>query len=336
MEKRVILAIGMLFLLVPIALAQQKSYLKLRESVLINGKNITLAGLLSREVSEEANFLVDGIFGTVEKSREGEVNGVLINVTGISKSPPVIIVTFRVPFVCGDGACSSLEDYQICCKDCGCGLGARQSCINNICRSNVSHYSSTYDCYYNADCQDGDPCTADICNVQAVPYKCTHAQITSCTSSDGCCPRTCSDEEDQDCKTVNRCMSKGECNDNNPCTKDFCEGTPRRCKYTTETGCPLSNECLPTGTVNAGKYCSAESVWTTLKGVNKPCEQDHECAGGRCQYNKCGGLAFLTGVTASNIYTIILYIALIATALAVVTYVIISKKKPRLPQPGPG
>ena len=333
MKKGLILLIIAYVLILQMVVAQDKTYLKLRESVSVNGKNITFYGLLSRENSEEVNFLVDGVFGTVEKSKEDEVNGVLINVTGISKNPPLIIIRIRVPFNCGDGVCSAKEDYEICCKDCGCGLGARQACLNNICKENITHYSAVYECYKNADCNDDVACTADSCNTRVTPYVCLREQIDACVAGDSCCPKSCKDEEDPDCATVNRCMSRGECNDDNACTADSCEGTPRRCKYTTQNGCPLPDECAKAGTVNAGAYCTQENVWVNLKGVGKKCDNDYECIVGKCDYGKCGGLSFLTSMVGSEIYVPILYFALVLTAMVVIVYFIVTRRKIRQPKP---
>jgi hypothetical protein len=35
------------------------------------------------------------------------------------------------PSVCGNGACEADEDWQVCCKDCGCPGGTQ--CVNNLC-----------------------------------------------------------------------------------------------------------------------------------------------------------------------------------------------------------
>ncbi len=327
MKKRLLICLLAIFTLISIVSASEKLFLKVKDSIIINGKNITVQGLYSTKNADVVNFNVDSIFGSVQKGNTSNVNGVVISVLEISKSPPVVIITINVPFNCGDGVCSSYEDYQICCKDCGCGLKGRQACISNICRENVTHPSALYDCYKDLDCNDENPCTSNTCNREIIPHKCVYTQITACANNNGCCPLTCSDTEDNDCLNVDRCKVKGDCNDENPCTSETCEGAPQRCKYVSKQGCPLGSECVPQETLNKDQYCSLESKWTSLKKIGKACDKNYECLTGSCQHGKCSGFSFIMRIFKSNATTTLLYAALALFIIVIVAHTVITARQ---------
>jgi len=55
-------------------------------------------------------------------------------------------------------------------------------------------------CTSDSDCDDGNPCTIDICVNPGTPSAaCSHQPITSCIDDDGCCPSGCDYTTDNDC-----------------------------------------------------------------------------------------------------------------------------------------
>ena len=56
-------------------------------------------------------------------------------------------------------------------------------------------------CEVNADCSDGVECTRDSCkNAGTSNAFCTNSPVDYCLSDDGCCPRGCAVENDNDCR----------------------------------------------------------------------------------------------------------------------------------------
>jgi hypothetical protein len=95
--------------------------------------------------------------------------------------------------VCGDGKCVAGESYLSCCVDCGCLPGF--ACEKGQCVS-----IDVDECTGNADCDDRNISTQDICS--GVPRTCQNIPITGCTSGDGYCPEGCEYELDSDCEVV--------------------------------------------------------------------------------------------------------------------------------------
>ena len=55
-------------------------------------------------------------------------------------------------------------------------------------------------CEANADCNDGVLCTVDSCkNAGSENSFCSNSPIDYCLDGDGCCPRGCSESNDDDC-----------------------------------------------------------------------------------------------------------------------------------------
>lgn len=99
----------------------------------------------------------------------------------------------REAAVCGDGKCVEGESYLSCCADCGCLPGF--SCEKGQCV-----FIEVDECSSNAECDDGDASTRDVCS--GVPRTCQNIPITECTSGDNYCPEGCEYESDTDCEAV--------------------------------------------------------------------------------------------------------------------------------------
>jgi len=94
--------------------------------------------------------------------------------------------------ICGNGVCETGENITNCCVDCGCLPG--QVCENNTC------IGEPYECVSDDDCDDGNPCTWDICyHANTSNSFCGHPEKVICRDNDGCCPPGCNGNNDNDC-----------------------------------------------------------------------------------------------------------------------------------------
>ena len=130
---------------------------------------------------------------------------------------------------CTDDICS---DAGICINPtvppgtpCGpCGL----MCMGDIC------FAFPGGCASNTDCEDGDPCTYDICTADCT---CEHMWLENCDPCNGI-----------------------KCDDGDPCTKDVCKNG--QCTYIEDPQCTAPFECNSQGAIPIGK-----AVWTPMETV---------------------------------------------------------------------
>lgn len=314
--RYILIILFLIFNIIIVSAVTEKIIMDAHTSYSLGGKNITLLGVSGDRV----NLKIDGVIGVVERDQIDYLNGVKINVTGISITPPKAIIYITVDFVCGDNICSNLESQTICCKDCGC-LGS-EVCLNNICAQNISQPSATYECYQISDCEDNNQCTIDFCNQEGIPFKCEYTRITACINNDRCCPLTCEDTQDNDCINIDRCKRYDDCDDSNPCTSETCEGTPKRCKFVKTDGCVLENKCVAFGTINFGKYCAISGVWLDKKIDNEKCSEDYECFTSYCTLKRCGRNSFIF-----SIFRISTFLAGILLIILLICYFTILNKR---------
>lgn len=63
-------------------------------------------------------------------------------------------------------------------------------------------------CLGDADCDDGEACTEDVCfSPGTCSAFCDNEEISMCRNDDGCCPAGCDYTNDNDCKTTTECWS---------------------------------------------------------------------------------------------------------------------------------
>jgi hypothetical protein len=119
-----------------------------------------------------------------------------------------------------------------------------------------------------ADCDDGDPCTADRC----VAAACTHEPLSevacddgdACTAGDKCAAGVCS----------GRTRS---CNDANPCTADACDPATG-CVYAPVTGFCDDGDACTTGDKCTNGVCT---------GRRMSCDDDNPCTADTCAADGC-------------------------------------------------
>ncbi len=168
-------------------------------------------------------------------------------------------------------------------------------------------------CSTNSDCDDGNACTIDYCDGD--PLICHHKLILWCKNNDGCCPKRCTLQNDNDCIKESKneskivlCVNDSECDDNNTATKDVCSGTPKRCNHilidwclSGDGYCPENctfeddtdcDECLSDIDCDDGNACTKD----VCSGNPKRC-LNNRTAG--CDYN---GVCFSIGSRVNNLF----------------------------------
>jgi len=124
--------------------------------------------------------------------------------------------------LCGDMICD-FNETLFCPSDCdNCTLDLEcddeDLCTIDKCEGTPKNCVNTL-----KDCNDGNPATSDEC----VEGKCKNTFTTECKSGDNYCPIGCSSSIDSDCEKEDLCKSNRDCNDNDPCTNDLCEGSQK-------------------------------------------------------------------------------------------------------------
>lgn len=144
-------------------------------------------------------------------------------------------------------------------------------------------------CTGDAECDDSDPCTKDLC----VDGACTHPGTGTCCSTQAEC-------EDSNACTADQCTSSGcihtnaSCDDGLPCTADGCDKVTGACKHLIKAGtCAISGSCFAAGETETANVChrcdpaATNNSWTDNDGAacddGNACTGKDECAaGGAC------------------------------------------------------
>lgn len=183
---------------------------------------------------------------------------------------------------CGDMICdfnetvSCPQDCDKCLSDDDCEDGDK--CTYDICKGTPK------ECFHEEmKCEDNNPYTKDFC----FEGECRYEQLTICESGDGLCPPGCSYNEDSDCSGEDLCANSAECEDNNPCTIDVCEGNPKRCFNRQENGCEYDGQCMKVGKRLDNSYCGLKNKWEKQKIKNSICYENYECLTNVCSGGEC-------------------------------------------------
>jgi streptogramin lyase len=119
-------------------------------------------------------------------------------------------------------------------------------------------------CVKDADCDDGDPCTADACPVPG--GACTHSSIPQC------------------------CMTDKDCDDQNLCTTDACPSPGGQCQHAAQASCCMSSADCNDGDVCTADVCPNPGGQCSFVPINGCCTQDADCTkGDKCSAATCVG-----------------------------------------------
>ena len=124
-------------------------------------------------------------------------------------------------------------------------------------------------CGSNADCDDGNPCTDDVCTAGA----CSHTNNTNACTDNNLCTTG-------DVCTGGACVGTPvDCNDNEPCTTDACDPQTGNCTHVAVV-CDDLNACTDDVCVN-GTGCVYTNDNTNTCTDNDACTTD-VCTAGQC------------------------------------------------------
>ena len=191
-------------------------------------------------------------------------------------------------------------------------------------------------CGSNAECDDANACTADVCDLNAgtcswsdtgavcaddgnactqdrcVAGQCAHSprpDFTACTDDgdactvDGCVAGVCQNTFDT---AVCACKLDVHCDDSNPCTNDACNGGA--CEYSENSAsCDDHNECT-SGDVCAGGLCGGTNNKSACDDGDA-CTVADSCNAGACQpgasacYDCTAGANLLVNCNLTSGYT---------------------------------
>jgi len=153
----------------------------------------------------------------------------------------------------------------------------------------VIHVLQRSECQIDLDCDDQLKSTIDYC-MDAI-NKCVHETIVTCTDSDGYCPEFCNKNTDYDCVLQDKCELDRECDDDNPGTKDTCDGSygqQANCRHEPITECKSGDKFCPLNCKNDqklyGTLHDADCSITNTCVSHTDCKDDDEatidlCAG---------------------------------------------------------
>ncbi|MBM4342820.1 MAG: hypothetical protein FJ100_05535 [Deltaproteobacteria bacterium] len=195
------------------------------------------------------------------------------------------------PHFCFKGQCQS---YQ-CAKDADCPKGQQCNTLLYLC------YDTPKGCAGSKDCDDGDKCTTDSCDLAGA---CQHKAIPLCCSNDfacddgkGCTADACKNGQCTWTPLGKCCADSKDCADGNACTQDLCQGGV--CKNPPGVGCCKSAaECddLDPGSTDGCSNGTCTHVYAGLAATcsaSAPCSQNAcvkgTCTAGLCSYPKPAG-----------------------------------------------
>ena len=193
-----------------------------------------------------------------------------------------------------DGCCApgcTLEDDNDCESTCGDAQVTGQETCDNAIETGMDGA-----CPDEAACNDNDACTTDTLEGDAAfcNARCMNAAVTACVDDDGCCPATCTPDNDNDCDAVcdNGTIETGEtcdpiascptaCDDNDACTTDTLMGSAQmctaECSFVPVTTCSATADqccapnCRPDNDADCADLCQ---TYCTLAATN--CTAEYE------------------------------------------------------------
>jgi hypothetical protein len=196
-------------------------------------------------------------------------------------------VVLELVCMAGDGCCPGkcTQDNDPDCSP-SCGDGIVQSNRGETCeKSGESAPCKMSD----ADCDDGDPCTADKLTGSAANCNadCSHTPITSPTAGDGCCPKNGNANVDADCKPMcGNGVKEGDeqCDGGDGCDADCkvkATADQTRCMDAAKTDCEKC-ACMSCTASELACRMSADDNNNTLCSAIVACAQKNDCVGTPC------------------------------------------------------
>jgi hypothetical protein len=171
---------------------------------------------------------------------------------------------------CVEGVCACLPDCTgkecgtSCTKNCGtCQEGWQ--CLDFKC-------FETVECMLDADCDDSEPCTEDLCRSHACQHNCLLGGTCNDGVADNKNDRCKLEGEACVCKGEAQCVSDLDCEDSNPCTLDYCDAEGVCHQACSSQACNDGNPMTMTDrcTMKAGGSCLCE-------GTPVQCTKDADC-----------------------------------------------------------
>ena len=160
-------------------------------------------------------------------------------------------------------------------------------------------------CSVDAQCHDGNACTADTCDAKTGTCKNEVQKGKACDDGNFC-------SNNDACDATGACKGVAAlCDDSNPCTGDTCDAKTGKCAFAVKTAaCDDGNKCTVQDTCNLGVclatkdlVCSDDNVCTTdacdgktglcaftgVAGCVLPCKSAGDCGDGDpCTIDTCG------------------------------------------------
>jgi hypothetical protein len=156
---------------------------------------------------------------------------------------------------------------------------------------------TTSSCTVNADCDDANVCTTDVCSGTV----CSHNSVLGCCNLDADCAdsnpcngnETCSGHTCQAGTALN-------CDDGNPCTTDSCVD-PTGCAHANNTNaCNDSNACTTPDACSAGACGGSYSPTPGCCTTNANCNDGNPATTDTCTGGNCSNVANATCTTAAE------------------------------------
>ncbi len=181
---------------------------------------------------------------------------------------------------CFHGKC---QLYQ-CAADADCPKGQKCNQFNGyVC------FQPQTGCTWDGQCQDGDTCTNDVCDVTT--GNCSHPPALGCCKQDSDCKKSgCSEVACQNatCQYTSKpgcCTAASDCDDGNPCTTDTCNAGS--CSAVAKAGC-----CQADGACDDGDDLSFDKCWKnscihTWDGTVASCSAASDCSSNACLQGAC-------------------------------------------------
>ncbi len=147
------------------------------------------------------------------------------------------------------------------------------------------------ECRSNADCNDHNQCTNDVCR----NGRCVHSNVSGacedgnpCTIGDLCMGGTCQPGVERSCA------------DTLDCTEDYCNPNTGACEHEPMDGyCIINGRCVSQGTVNPSNPCQIcnpsvdPDFWSDDDSLS--CDDGLACTTNRCSGGACITLSILAG-----------------------------------------